>query len=117
MLQVREDNQGFKDLFYTGSEPIAAGQVVYTLSGPTLTHPTRTSIQVDATHHVEDALGQFVNHHCTPSVKVVGHQLVALRDIHCGDSITFDYNATEDDMSDPFKCSCCDRWIAGGQRK
>jgi len=112
-LQVVEYEDGFKDLQYAGDTPVERGTVVYHLSGPTFRKPTRTSIQVSRDQHIEDKLGRFINHNCDPTVNVVRTYLVAIKTIHPGDSITFDYNANEDEMSNPFMCRCCGRWVAG----
>lgn len=113
MLRVIVDERGFKDLVYSGPNPVEAGNMVYTLSGPILESPTRTSIQIAPNKHMEDSLGQFINHSCHPSVQVRGDQLVALQRIQNGDSITFDYNKTEDVVSHPFVCHCCETTIKG----
>ena len=112
MLEVIEIND-FKDLKYFGKITIPANHVVYTLMGPISSSPTRTSIQIGKNKHVEDVLGQYVNHSCNPTTKVVNSQLIALRDLEYGDSITFDYNTNEDHMSNPFYCNCCNKLITG----
>jgi hypothetical protein len=37
---------------------------------------------------------------------VDGRRLVALRELAAGEELTFDYNATEWDLAEPFRCSC-----------
>ena len=106
------NNNGFNDLRYFGST-MDKNSKVYILTGPLKSAPTQTSIQVGPDQHVEDKLGQYINHHCDPSVKVVGNELWTLKQLHNGDSVTFDYNATEDSMSNPFTCHCCAKHIAG----
>lgn len=106
------DNDGFKDLRYYG-ETVLSGTVIYELTGSVLESPTRTSIQIGPNEHIEDDLGQYVNHSCDPSVKVVKNKLICLKDINDGDSITFDYNVSETEMSNPFVCHCCDKLISG----
>jgi SET domain-containing protein len=39
--------------------------------------------------------------------------LVAKKDILSGEEITFDYETTETEMTEPFKCNCHGRWIRG----
>lgn len=116
LLRVVETDK-FKDLRYFGVHTIPPNKVVYQLSGPVRSSPTRTSIQIGSEHHIEDEFGQFVNHNCHPSVRVVGNQLVSVREIQQNDSITFDYNATEHAMACPFQCSCCGQWISGAKNK
>ena len=106
------DNDGFKDLRYYG-ETVLSGTVIYELTGTVLESPTRTSIQIGSNEHIEDDLGQYVNHSCEPSVKVVYNKLICLKDINNGDSITFNYNVSETEMSNPFVCHCCGKLISG----
>ena len=84
-----------------------------TLAGDVLPYPTRTSIQIGIGQHIEDSLGQYVNHACQPSVKVQGNRLLALRDLSADEEITFDYNESETDMSSPFVCNCCGKLVNG----
>ena len=39
--------------------------------------------------------------------------LMAGEDILAGEEITFDYETTEEEMAEPFKCNCHGRWIRG----
>ena len=111
MLRVTEKD-GFKDLKYFGNN-VGSGDVVYVLTGDIKNKPTQTSIQIGPNQHIEDLLGQYVNHSCYPTVKVVGNNLVAINTIINKDSITFDYNVSEDEMSNPFLCHCCGKKIKG----
>ena len=96
---------------------INKGSVVYELDGEYITDPTRTSIQTDSTSHIEDEIGKYINHSCTPNVKVVKNKskikLIALKDILSDMEITFDYNSTEYKVSHPFKCNCHGKLIKG----
>jgi len=96
---------------------INKGSVVYELDGEYITGPTRTSIQTDSTGHIEDEIGKYINHSCTPNVKVVKDKskikLIALKDILSNLEITFDYNSTEYKVSHPFKCNCHGKLIKG----
>ena len=96
---------------------INKGSVVYELDGEYITDPTRTSIQTDSTSHIEDEIGKYINHSCTPNVKVVKDKskikLIALKDILSNLEITFDYNSTEYKVSHPFKCNCHGKLIKG----
>ncbi len=111
MFQVTSKN-GFKDLIYIGNT-IPAGNLLYRLTGEIINKPTRTSIQIGSNEHIIDNLGQYINHSCDPSVKVIGCDLISVKEIKNGDSITFDYNHTEDCMSNPFYCNCCGKIICG----
>lgn len=91
--------------------------VVYELEGEYILDPTRTSIQIDSEGHIEDEFGKYINHNCTPNVKVVKDKskikLIALKDIVSDLEITFDYNSTEYKISHPFKCNCHGKLIKG----
>lgn len=106
------DNKGFRELIYYGP-PIRSRSLVYILSGTLVGSPTQTSIQVGPNQHLEDKWGQYINHSCNPTVKVVGTTLISTKKIDNGDSITFDYNESEDIVSHPFHCSCCGKLIQG----
>ena len=111
MFKVIDQNE-FKDLKYYGNT-VLLGDTIYNLTGTILTYPTRTSIQIGPSQHIEDDQGKYINHSCDPSVRVVGNKLIGVKQINNGDSITFDYNETEDTMSNPFTCHCCGEEISG----
>ena len=75
--------------------------------------PTRTSIQIGPSLHVEDSVGKYINHACNPTCKVEGANVVALKDLDKGAEITFNYNENEDRLASPFKCGCCGNEIRG----
>lgn len=52
--------------------------------------------------------GDYFNHSCDPNAGMQGHLLfVALRDIHPGEEITYDYVMTDADFEDySFECHC-----------
>lgn len=113
MLKVITKKNNFKDLIYSNNKKLLKGEVVLTLSGKIFDHPTRESIQIGENKHILDELGQFTNHSCYPSCVVTGNQLISIKEIKKGDSITFDYSKTEDFLASPFKCSCCNKLISG----
>jgi len=106
------NNGGFKDLKYIGPS-IPPNTIIYKLTGDIKNKSTRTSIQIDTNKHIEDKWGQYINHSCYPSVKIINGNLVTIKELKTGNSITFDYNQNEDNMSDPFLCHCCNKLIAG----
>jgi len=91
------------------------GKILFRMRGKTYRTPTRTSVQVDKKRHMEDVIAGHLNHNCHPNAKVYRglRSFVALRDIHAGEEITFDYNKNEDRLSEPFVCACCQRNILG----
>ena len=96
-----------------------------------LKNPTRTSIQVGPEQHVEDVIGRYINHSCTPNVKLTKEhnitisesagatvntrniKLVAIQNILKSQEITFDYNSTEWKLTYPFRCNCHGTLITG----
>jgi hypothetical protein len=66
--------------------------------------PTRTSIQIEEGLHVEDGIGQYINHSFEPTCKIDGLTVRALKDIVFGEEITFDYTLNESFISSPFVC-------------
>ena len=86
-------------------QPAKQGETVYVLR-PFLSRvePTRTSIQIRDGFHVEDKVGQYINHSFNPTCKIEGFSVVALRDIAWGEEITFDYTLNESVVSSPFVC-------------
>jgi len=104
-------------------DPLPAGtQIASFADAPRLPAPTRYTIQVSETEHVED-IGVFknLNHSCDPSVHVDTSTLTAhtLRALEPGDELTFFYPSTEWDMAEPFDCGCraagCVRHITGAK--
>ena len=119
MVEIKEIEKGYCGLF--ASKEIDVGSLIFVLNGNYFPKPTRTSIQI-GTRHMEHYEGGFMNHHCDPSAKIVEVDLIkeplvlARRKINIGEQITFDYETTEDELSNPFKCACHDRWIYGRNR-
>ncbi len=97
---------------------IEAGAVLFRLNGRETATPTRYSIQIgagvhldqDASRNAADIVRRFcwryMNHHCEPTTVIRGREVVALRAITQGESVTFDYNTTEVELAEPFVCHC-----------
>ena len=101
------------------TKDVKKGQTLFKLKGPILETPTRTSVQIGKNKHIEDPLGAFINHSCTPTAKVnkKNQTFVSLKPIKAGEEITFDYNQNEDQMASPFICHCCGKKINGKKAK
>ncbi len=107
------------------TDSITAGTVMFRIEGFETRTPTKYSLQVghelhldqrgarDATDRVRRFYWRYMNHGCEPSTRIVDRQVVALRDIGALEAVTFDYNTTEYDMAEPFRCSCRSRWCVG----
>ena len=97
---------------------IPAGTRVLTLTGRETSVPTRYSVQVGRSLHLDQDCAhddaelfmryfwRYLDHHCDPTAVLRGRELFALRDIAHGEGVTFDYNTTEYDMAAPFACHC-----------
>ena len=130
MYEVKQIEKGYSGLFATKDIRNGAIIVYLTKDSTYLPHPTRTSIQVED-QHLEHYEGGCTNHSCNPNAKIVIHLdfqgqnpaakwetslavlLVAKKDILSGEEITFDYETTEEELAEPFKCNCHGRWIRG----
>ncbi len=97
---------------------LKAGEHIVAITGTEVSTPSRYTLQVSPTVHVDppetngtghvqaDAAWKFMNHDCEPNAYLVERALVALRDITSGEELTFNYNSTELDMASPFECWC-----------
>lgn len=98
--------------------PIAAGTRIFTLLGREYTKPTRHSVQIGENLHI-DAVNKrdgqvsvrrypyrFMDHACDPTTIIRSRNVIARRDIEAGEAVTFNYNTTEYDMAEPFRCNC-----------
>jgi SET domain len=89
------------------------GEIVRTLSGPVLPQASQCSIQISESEHVEDDMGIYINHSCSPNACVRGATLQATAHIPKGAEVTFNYNESESQLAHPFVCNCCGRLILG----
>tara|TARA_R100001244_G_C5114741_1_gene122010 strand:+ start:125 stop:544 length:420 start_codon:yes stop_codon:yes gene_type:complete len=136
MYEVKRIAKGYMGLFAT--EPIKESTVILWLSKDSnyFKEPTKTSIQV-RNLHLEHYEGGCTNHSCNPNAKVLSIMwgldmnayyipfaafaessklnpvLMASEDIIAGEEITFDYETTEEELAEPFKCNCHGKWIRG----
>ena len=106
-------------------QSIAAGTVLFRIEGFETGTPTKYSLQVgrdlhldqrgahDATDRVRRFYWRYMNHACEPSTRIADRQVVALRDIAALEAVTFDYNTTEYDIAEPFRCTCGARSCVG----
>tara|TARA_R110000824_G_scaffold130856_3_gene292777 strand:- start:396 stop:809 length:414 start_codon:yes stop_codon:yes gene_type:complete len=78
---------------------------------------TRTSIQVAPNTHVEDEIGKYINHSCSPTCRIEEMSVISIVDLKEGDELTFDYSENEDEIASPFECRCCGKLITGKSPK
>lgn len=76
--------------------------VIFELEGPIISKPTRESIRIGENKHIIDAYGIYMNHSFNPTCKIVGKNVIAIKDINPDDELNFDYNSSEVNMSNPF---------------
>ncbi len=98
--------------------PIEEGTRLFVIAGRETPTPTRYSLQVgpalhldqDCAHDITDVVRRFfwryMDHHCEPTTVIRDREVFATRDIEQGEGVTFDYNVTEYDMAEPFRCHC-----------
>ena len=111
--------------FSIAMEPIATGALIYTLIGRVFATPTRCSVQLGPDCHIDaDSEGsledsfdlypyRFTNHACEPNMALRDGSFYASSAIHRGDELTFNYNASEYDLAEPFECECGARSCGG----
>jgi len=97
---------------------IARGKRLFPITGRETRVPTRYSLQVGASLHLDQDCARdefdlvrrffwrYLDHACDPATVIRDREVIALRDLAEGDAVTFDYNTTEYDMAEPFRCHC-----------
>ena len=100
------------------SETIAAGALLFHLEGEETYTPTRYSVQIGPSTHIDIGSDhtlqeildryywRFMNHHCEPNTVIRERNVFTLREIQPWEEITFNYNTTEYAMAEPFSCRC-----------
>ena len=97
---------------------VAKGTRLFRLTGRERKSPTKYSVQVSATVHLDpdctrDELElvrryfwRYLDHACEPTTRIMDRDVIAVRDIAEGEGVTFHYCTTEYDMATPFDCQC-----------
>ncbi len=110
---------------------LARGTHLFRITGRELTVPTKYSVQVSATLHLDQGCARdelelvqryfwrYLDHACEPTTRIRDRDVIAVRDIAAGEGVTFHYCTTEYDMAAPFDCRCgsarCLRVIRGAR--
>jgi hypothetical protein len=70
--------------------------------------PSRHTVQVDETTHVEVGVLATLNHSCDPNLLLDTTRMLAIaaRDIAAGEELAYFYPSTEWDMAESFVCRC-----------
>ena len=113
IVEQLEQSQTGKMRGVFARENIKKDEVIRKLEGDIISQPTRTSIQIGKNRHIEDKVGEYINHSCNPTARVCNDTLISNRDVKEDEEITIDYNLSEDLVSHPFICNCCSKVIAG----
>jgi len=78
---------------------------------------TRTwrTVQIGPGKHVKNEFLAYADHSCDPNsvFRIETLSLVAIRDIHEGDQITFFYPGSEVELAQAFTCQCSAPWCLG----
>lgn len=92
------------------NSPIPAGTLLYNIEGKVFKSPNRWSIQIDEDLHLTPDRHPWamVNHHCNPNavIDLNNRSMTALRDLHSGEEITWNYLTTEWSLATSFTCTC-----------
>jgi len=107
-VAVRSKRDDGRGLFALSA--IAQGEVLLTYDGPILDHPTRLSIQIDDSKHIEgtDDSNAYLNHSCDANAFVDWSALClrAKRGISISEEITCNYCTTDFELHEGFRCRC-----------
>jgi hypothetical protein len=111
------------------THPVAADTYLFDIVGVPSDRPTRYTVQVAESMHIDlpadcnsdEALDRyfwrFMNHSCDPTAVIRGRGVYSLRALDAWSEVTFNYNTTEYDMAEPFRCRCgsgdCQRLVRG----
>jgi len=102
-------------------QPLTTGQRLFRMEGVCVDRASRYSVQIGRDVHLdlpgppsvleleimrEQHPWRFMNHGCEPNARIQGREIFALRDIAAGEQVTFDYNTTEWEMAETFRCHC-----------
>lgn len=118
-------------LHLLAARPFRAGEEVLRLAGRVVDAPTRFTVELGEGRHLDATPSSsdrermerspwlFLNHACEPNTRLAGEDgrsLLALEDIAVGDELSFDYEANESHMAEPFVCACgaCDGRLVRG---
>jgi hypothetical protein len=107
------------------TQRVDEGTHLFDIDGVLTRTPSRYTVQVDHGLHIDlpyrydpeyvldRFFWRFMNHSCEPSAVIRGRQVFARTPIEPWQEITFHYNTTEYEMSEPFDCRCGSSGCAG----
>jgi hypothetical protein len=105
-IKISVNKSGQKGLFVTKN--FNKGEALFQLAGEVSTKPTKYTIQISPSEHIDDPLGHYLNHSCDPNTYISPEDKTvrALEDIAAEEELFFDYNENEYEMATPFVCHC-----------
>ncbi len=110
---VKEVN-GMQGLFAV--QQYNVNEILFVIEGEEIHVPTRTSIQISSSVHINvKAPLAFINHSCFPNIVIDQKKIKVIKAIEPGDEICFDYNQSEFDLANKFECVTCGQWIKGAK--
>lgn len=104
------ESRGYKKVI--AEKTFKRGDTLFVLEGNLSSQPSKYSIQTGLESHLQPHENnnewKFVNHSCNPNacIDTAERKMKALKDIHEGEEICFNYNTTEYEISSPFQCNC-----------
>jgi hypothetical protein len=109
-IEVREDRER-QGLGVFATRAIAPGERLGFFSGEESPARSRMSLQFGEVivEPAPDEPLRHLNHACEPTAAFGGRngrELFAARALAAGEAVTIDYNAHEDELSEPFACRC-----------
>lgn len=111
-FEVKKNSYGMNALF--SNQSFQTGEIIAVISGVYYINANQYSIQTGNNEHIEPLNNlRYINHLCNPNTKIEGKSIIAIKPIHTGEEITFNYNHSEDIVSHPFICNCCGNEIKG----
>ena len=97
------------------SKDYSKDEIIYVLDGPIRNIADRYSIEIGVDLHITDKFGVYMNHSFQPSTKIVGKNVIAVKDIKSGDELHFNYNDSETTMAYPF--TILEGYVGGKSRR
>lgn len=95
------------------SRPIGKNLLIRVMNGYIVPYPTQTSIRLGEERHMEDNIGKFINHSCTPTLRVDDRSptLWSVKNLLPNMPLTINYLENEKPITTPFVCNDCNKWV------
>lgn len=121
IAEVRQDPYNNQNALFALRSFQPGEMIAEFYAGTIAAAPTYLTVQVGVGKHItlQPEFLQYINHSCEPNVffDTTTMKLIALKEIHQEEELTFFYPSTEWEMTQPFSCYCgspnCLREIRG----